>query len=92
MSNGKGDSVYTKKVTCSSSNQEEDMLTSRNEVHVVADGDCFINFDAAVTTSERYLIKANTPYVFSDIMVRQLNYLAASGTPAIYVMAYKSGQ
>lgn len=90
MPNVKADSVFTQKVTCSASNQELDLLTTMNTVHIIADGDCFINFDKDVTSTERFLIKANTPYTFSDIMVRQLNYLADSSTPALYINAYKN--
>jgi hypothetical protein len=90
MSNNIGDSVFTKKLTCSSSNQELDLLTTRNQVILVSDGDCFVNFDKDVTTAGRFLIKANTPVSFDNIMVRQLNYLADSATPALYIMAYKT--
>jgi hypothetical protein len=89
--NQRGDSVFTAKVTCSSSNQKVDMLTSRNTVSLIADGDCFINFDKAVTAESRYLLKANVPVDLHDLGgVRFLNYLASSSTPAIYVLATKS--
>lgn len=90
MANAVGDSVFTKKVTCTSSDQALDMKISRNQVVLVADAECFINFDADVTSDERFVLPADTPVTFGDIMVRQLHYLADTGTPNIYVMAYIS--
>lgn len=84
--NNSYDTTFTKKLTCSSSNQSEDMLIVRNHVSLIADGDCFVNFDKAVTTTSRYLLKANTP-VEIEVTFSRLNYLADSSTPAIYVVA-----
>lgn len=84
------ESMFTLKATCSSSDQSMDLLTSRHTVSVVADGDCFINFDKAVTSTGRFLIKANIHYSFElPGGVRKLHYLADSSTPAVYVMANK---
>jgi len=90
--NEKGDAVFTRKVSCTTANQKLNMLTSRNEVLVVADADCFINFDSEVTATERLLLKANVPYKFGDIMVTNLHYLGVSGGENIYVMAWKSAR
>ena len=83
------DSVYTKTVTCSTSNQVDNFPISANTVSIIADGDCFINFDFPVTATERFLIKSGEKSCFQNIMVSQLNFLAASGTPNIYILAYK---
>lgn len=90
--NEKGDAVFTRTVACTTADQKLSMLTSRNEVLVVSDADCFINFDSEVTTTERLLLKANTPYKFGDIMVTNLHYLGGSGGENIYVMAWKSAR
>jgi hypothetical protein len=90
MANTKYDNAYTKKLTCSSSDQSEYLSTSKNEVYLIADGDCYINFDAAVTSTNRMLLQADTYLKIDGVQVSQLHYLADSGTPAIYVMAFKS--
>lgn len=84
--NNSYDTAYVAKLTCSSSNQSVDVLQPRHHVSLVADGDCFVNFDKAVTATSRYLLKANTP-VELEITFSRLNYLADSATPAIYVVA-----
>lgn len=80
------DTAFVKKLTCSSSDQTEDMLVLRTHVSLIADGDCFVNFDKPVTTNGRYFLKANVPVDFK-ISFSQLHYLTASATPAIYVVA-----
>lgn len=92
MANSLGNSVFTLKVTCTTSDQKLDMLGSRNEIVLVSDADCFINFDQEVDVDERFLLKANVPVRFSDIMVRTMHYLGASGGENIYVMSWKSVQ
>lgn len=78
--------AFVKELTCSSSDQSEDMLLVRNHVMLVADGECFVNFDKPVTTSGRFRLVADVPVEF-DISFSQLHYLADSGTPAIHVVA-----
>ncbi len=90
MANTIKDTIFTKTVTCTSSDQKEDLQTSRNEVLLIADADCFINFDEAVTTTNRMLLKANTYFSIRKGTVRQLHYKADSGTPKVYIMAFKS--
>lgn len=80
--------AYVVKLTCSSSDQSEDLLIPRKQITLIADGDCFVNFDKPVTTLGRFLLKANTP-VTLDIAVSVLHYLSASSTPAIYVVAVR---
>ena len=84
--NSSSDTAFVAKLTCSDSNQSEDMLILRKHVTVIADGDCFINFDKAVTSIGRFYIKANLVYKF-DVSFSRLNYLADSGTPALYITA-----
>jgi hypothetical protein len=80
------DSAYVAKVTCSSSDQMVDLLVTRNQVTLIADGDCFVNFNKPVTTLGRFFLKANVP-VTIDVQVSTLHYLTASATPAIYIVA-----
>lgn len=89
MANTKYDNAFTKKLTCSASDQSEYLSTSKNELVLIADGDCYINFDANVTSTNRMLLKANTYLTLRGVQVSQLHYLADSGTPAIYLMAFK---
>lgn len=89
MANEVGNSVFTKTVTASSSDQKEDLLTTRNEVVMIATGDCYINFDQEVDVDERMLLKANTYFTLRNIMVRTLHFLSESGTPSIYIVAVK---
>lgn len=89
MANARGDSVFTLKVTGTAADQALDLVESRNFVTIIADADCYINFDDMVSASERLLIKANTVYEFHNIMVRKLHYLTAGAN--IYVMAWKGG-
>lgn len=84
--NSNHDTAFVGKLTCTSSDQQEDMLLLRKQVTLIATGDCFVNFDKPVTTSGRYLLKANIPVDFK-ISFSQLHYLADSGTPNIYVVA-----
>lgn len=83
------DTAFVGTVTCSSSDQAVDMLMVRTHVSLIADGDCFVNFDKPVTTNGRYLLKANVPVDF-PISFSQLHYLAAASTPKIYVVASRS--
>lgn len=84
--NSNSDTAFVAKLTCSDTDQAEDMLILRKHITLVADGDCFVNFDKEVTATGRFLIKANVPYEV-DISFSQLHYLADSGTPALYVVA-----
>jgi hypothetical protein len=58
----------------------------RKHFTVIADGDCFINFNKAVTSTGRMYIKANLVYKFC-VEADRLHYLADSATPALYVTA-----
>ena len=80
------DSSFTVKVTCSAADQKVDLQVPAHQITLIADGDCFVNFDRPVTTLGRFLLKANIP-VTLDITVSTLHYLAASATPAIYISA-----
>lgn len=82
------DASFTYKVTCSSSDQSLDLQVPAHEITLIADGDCFVNFNKPVTTLGRFLLKANTP-VTLEVTVSTLHYLAASATPAIYVCAVR---
>lgn len=79
---------FVQKVTCSASDQMISLVQSRHAVSLIADGDCFVNFDKAVTATGRFLIKANTQqdFVF-DGGVSVVHYLADSATPALYIEA-----
>lgn len=88
MANTK-DTNFVKVVTATSSNQREDLATTRNTITLIADGDCFINFDEAVSTTNRFLLNADTPVEFHDVMVRSINYMADTGSPKIYIAAFK---
>lgn len=82
------ETAFTLKVTCSSSDQIAELLVNAKQVNLVADGDCFVNFNKPVTVLGRFLIKANTPYVMDFAGgVSTVHYLAASGTPALYICA-----
>lgn len=78
--------AFVAKLTCSASDQQVDLLLPRKQITLIADGDCFVNFNKPVTTLGRFFLKANTP-VTIDIQVSTLHYLSASSTPAIYVTA-----
>jgi hypothetical protein len=84
--NVSSDSAFVVKVTCSTSDQQVDLLRVTEQVTLVADADCFVNFDKPVTTLGRFLLKANIP-VTLDIECSNIHYLTASATPAIYIVA-----
>lgn len=77
--------AFVAKLVCTTSDQAEDMLILRKQVTITADADCFINFDKAVTTNGRMLIKANIAYRF-DVDFSKLHYLAA-GSCNLYITA-----
>jgi hypothetical protein len=84
--NESADTAFVLKVTCSTSDQMVDLLRIRHQVTLVADADCFVNFDKPVTTLGRFLLKANIP-VTLDIECSNIHYLTASATPGIYIVA-----
>lgn len=79
------DSVYVAKLVCTTSSQQADLLIGRKEITLIADADCFVNFNKPVTTNGRMLIKANVPHRFC-ISTSSIHYLAA-GAANLYVTA-----
>lgn len=77
--------AFVKKLVCTTSDQDVDVLITRKHITITADADCFINFDKEVTTLGRFLIKANIFYEF-DISFSRLHYLAA-GACNLYIVA-----
>ncbi len=87
--NNSYDTTFTKVLTCSSSDQSEDMLILRTWVTLVASADCFVNFDKEVTASSRHRLVADVPMDFK-VSFSKLHYMADSGTPLIHVTASRS--
>ena len=87
--NNDHDTAFVKVVTCSSSNQKEEMLLQRDHVSLVASGTCFVNFDKPVTAGGRYQLVQNVPVDF-PVKFSQLNFKADSGTPTIHIMASRN--
>lgn len=81
------DQPFVLKVTVSGTDASTSFPRTMNEITLIADGDCFINLNEAVTASERFLLKANTLFNVHETEATTIHYKADSGTPALYIMA-----
>lgn len=78
--------VHVIKVTCSTSDQQTDFGVPVKEVVLTADADCFVNFNQPVTTTSRFLVKANVP-VRIKARCSNVHYLGTAGTENLYIAA-----
>ncbi len=83
--NNEFDNAFVLKVACTTGDQVVEFLAPKKRIHLVSDGDCFVNFNKPVTTSGRFLIKANIPFEVKTTC-SSIHYLAAA-TPNLYICA-----
>jgi hypothetical protein len=81
------DTAFVFKQTITSSDQTVDLQGTRTTISLTADTDCFVNFENSVTTTNRYLIKANTPVTVFNVMASTLHVLGTSGN--LYIAAFR---
>lgn len=78
------DTAHVIKLVPTSSDQLENLGIARKHFTILADTDCYINFNKPVTTLGRMFIKANLVYEFC-VTADILHYLGTSGN--LYVTA-----
>jgi hypothetical protein len=78
------DTAHVVKLSPTSSSAYEDLGITRKHFTMIADTDCYVNFNKPVTTTGRMYIKANLVYEFC-VDADKLAYLGTSGN--LYVTA-----
>lgn len=84
--NNNYDSAFVLKQVITSSSAPIDLMCQRNQINLIADTDCFVNFDKAVTATGRFLLKANIPMAITDANISTMSVLGTSGN--LYIAAF----
>lgn len=86
------DKSETAKIAATGTATAATFASGVREVHIMADGDCFIGFDEDVATVSSFLVKANVephPFVFQGGGPLKVWAITSGGSVNVYVLVIR---
>lgn len=83
------ESQETRFIAVTSADKSQNFVKGLTGVYLIADADCFVDFDRPATVSSSFLVKANTFYRFDPLLFTVL-HAVASGTANLYIVGVRS--
>ena len=86
------DKSETAKIAATSTATAATFDTGVREVHIIADGDCFIGFDEDVATVSSFLLKANVeanPFIFEGGGPLKVWAITSGASVNVYVLVIR---
>lgn len=85
----KNDSTETRVIKVTSTDKYEDFVAGCKRVCLVADADCFVDFNRPAIANSSFLLKANVNVTIPNIEFTQVHAVTASGTANLYILAIR---
>lgn len=82
------DATDSRKIAVTTSDIEENFNSLCDGVYLIADADCFVDFDKPADTGS-LLVKANIFYPMYKVQFTRLHAITAAGTANLYVLAIR---
>ncbi len=83
----KWEATESRKIAATTADKAEEFEGLCIGAHLIADGDCFVDFNRPATASGSFLIKANIPYHLESIQFSEIHVVTASSTANLYILA-----